>query len=117
MTSSRVLVRNSADTKQVGNATQKENLRVEQRVNDLLSVMEEGFGRRFVRWLIVEVAGRDRSTYLSGPTGRDSDKDFLEGSRNVGLQLLAEIQDVCPELWLQAEKEHYETLQREGLTK
>ena len=113
----RSLVRNSADPEQVKNASLKEQTRGERETNDLKSLMGTAHGRRFIRRVIAEIAGRDRSTYLTGPTGRDSDKDFLEGARNVGLQLLAEVRDVCPEQWLLAEKEHYETLRMEGLEK
>ena len=114
---SRTLVQNSADPKQVKAAEQKEKIREEQTVNDLRTLMNTAHGRRFIRRLIVDVCGRDRSTYINGPTGRDSDKDFLEGGRNIGLQVLAEVREACPEQWLLTEKEHYETLRMEGLEK
>lgn len=113
----RSLVRNSADPEQVHAAAQKEQIRGERERNDLVALMGTAYGRRYIRRLVVEIAGRDRSTYLNGPTGRDSDRDFLEGGRNVGLQVLAEVQDACPEQWLLAEREHHESLRMEGLEK
>lgn len=109
------LVANSADNKQVKRAADKETLRRERETNDLKSLLETVHGRRFLRRMIVEVAGIYRSSYLGGPTGRGSDPAFLEGQRNVGLQLLAEVQTVNADLWLLAEREHNETLQAEGL--
>lgn len=113
----KAFVHNSADAKQVETAAQKEKLRREREVNDLKALMGTPHGRRFIRRQIVDIAGVYRSTYLYGPTGRDSDKDFLEGARNVGLQLLSEVQEHCPELWLLAEKEHNDQLRLEGLGK
>ena len=110
-------MRNSADPEQVAIATQKETLRGERERNDLITLMGTVYGRRYVRRLVVDLAGRDRSTYLNGPTGRDSDKDFLEGARNIGLQVLAEVMEACPEQWFIAEKEHHESRRMEGLEK
>lgn len=113
----RTLVRNSADPDQVNTATQKEQLRGERERNDLIALMSTAYGRRYIRRVVVDLAGRDRSTYLNGPTGRDSDKDFLEGARNLGLQVLAEVMDACPEQWFLAEKEHHDYRRMEGLEK
>lgn len=109
------LVRNSADPSQVENANRKEKMRGEQAVNDLRVVMGTPNGRRFMRRLIVETAGLYRSIYLNGPTGNASDPVFLEGMRNVGLQQFAEVCEHCPAEWAQAEKEHRDQRQTEGL--
>jgi len=114
---SRTLVQNSADPQQVKAAEQKEKLRGEQIVNDLRALMDTAHGRRFIHRLIVDIAGRDRSSYTNGLMGRDSDRDFLEGCRSVGLQILAEVKEACPERWLLAEKEYYDRLRMEGLEK
>lgn len=111
------LVKNSADEEQVRKAGDKEKLRAEREVNDLIAVMSTAHGRRHVRRQIVEVCGLYRSSYLGSPTGRGSDPVFLEGNRNVGLQLLAEVRQYCPDLWLLAEREHNEILEMEGLAK
>lgn len=111
------LVKNSADPKQIKAASQKETIRVEQIANDRKAVMSTPSGRRFVRRLIMEIAGKDRSTvYGDGLTGRGVDP-ILEGMRNVGLQVYAEVLDSCAEEWFLAEKEHRAQLQAEGLTK
>lgn len=112
----KTLVRNSADTKQVKAAGQKEELRGEREINDLKSIMSTVYGRRFVRRQIIEVAGLYRSSYLGSPTGRVSDPAFLEGMRNIALQQYAEVLEHCPEEWALAEKEHRETLRTEGRT-
>jgi hypothetical protein len=111
--SEKVATRNSADKEQVAAAGRKEEIRREREVNDLKSQMSTVYGRRYMRRLIVDIAGVDRSTYLGNLTGRDSDRDFLEGMRNMGLQLKAEVLEHCPDEWALAEKEHRQMLLQE----
>jgi hypothetical protein len=101
----RVVTQNSADESQVKAAGRKEELRREREVNDLKFILSTASGRRYMHRLIVEIAGLYRSSYLGAPTGRETDPAFLEGARNLGLQLFSEIRAHCPEEWALAEKE------------
>ena len=62
---------------------------------DFRWIMEHAQGRRFINRLL------DRTgVYRSSFTG-NSETFFREGARNVGLQLLAQINDLCPEKYPQ----------------
>ena len=65
------------------------------------AVMSTVEGRSIV-WSILVEAGVFRMSYVSGDPYATA---FNEGSRNHGNRILAEIQDVCPELYLQAMNE------------
>lgn len=110
---SRAAVRNAADPKQVRRAEIEERFRAERDAQDLNAILSTPPGRRFLRRLLVDIAGINRSTYTNGPTGKGSDPTFLEGMRNVGLMVLAEINAVSFEKWLLALAEHYEELKRQ----
>lgn len=89
------MTRNPLDIR--GNDQEQEAADLEQRlarereVNDLKSVMATPNGRRFV-WRLLEKTG----LYKSSMTG-NSQTFFLEGQRNIGLYLLAQINDHCLE--------------------
>lgn len=60
--------------------------------SDFLWLMQDKRGRRFV-WRLLDKAGVFRITYRP-----NSDEGvFLEGMRNIGLLLVADINEVCPE--------------------
>lgn len=61
---------------------------------DLRRVMSTASGRRFV-WGQLERAGVFRSSF----TG-NSETFFREGQRNIGLMLLADVNEFCPEQYL-----------------
>lgn len=67
----------------------EEKLAREQEVNDLKNVMSDKSGRRFV-WSLLEKTG----LYRSSMTG-NSQTFFLEGQRNIGLMLIAQINEHC----------------------
>lgn len=69
---------------------------------DVKVFMDSKRGRR-VMWQILEIAGLYRSSY----TG-NNDTFFREGMRNVGLVIVARIQEACPESFIQmlSEQKH-----------
>lgn len=71
-----------------------------QEADDLKTVMSTVQGRRFVMALL-DRTGLFRTSF----TGNASTY-FNEGRRDVGLRLLADINEQCPELYLTAQQEH-----------
>ena len=69
-------------------------------IEDLRWVMSDKRGRRVV-WRLLEIAGIYRLSY----TGDDRTA-FNEGQRNVGLKLLAEVNQHCPAEYMEMLKEH-----------
>lgn len=69
-------------------------------IEDLKWVMSDKRGRRFV-WSQLEVAGIYRLSY----TGDDR-TIFNEGRRSVGLKLLAEVDQHCPNEYMEMLKEN-----------
>jgi hypothetical protein len=67
---------------------------------DLLFVMDNERGRRFI-WRILESAGVFRSSFDESAALMA----FREGSRNIGLSLLAQITDTCPAQFLIMQEE------------
>lgn len=59
--------------------------------DDFRWLMQDKRGRRFV-WRLLETAGVFRTTFRTS-----SEMAFLEGQRNMGLVLIAEINELCPE--------------------
>ena len=59
--------------------------------DDFKWLMDDRRGRR-IMWRLLERTGVFRSSF----TG-NSETFFLEGQRNVGLMLMAQIHDACPE--------------------
>lgn len=88
------LVRNAANPKQVREAGRKVKDADAQFALDLMNVMDTPSGRRVVGWLL-DFTGVDQRSY----TG-NSDTYFREGSRNVGLRLIAELKSQMPKLYL-----------------
>ena len=60
-------------------------------VEDFKWLMGNKQGRRFV-WRMLEMCGVFRSTFRL-----NNEMAFLEGMRNVGLKLMADIHETCPE--------------------
>lgn len=69
-------------------------------VDDLRWMMSDKRGRR-VMWRLLETSGVYRSSF----TG-NSETFFREGQRNVGLKLLADIHEHCPDAFVLMLKEH-----------
>ena len=87
------LVQNAADPAQVRKAAVREQLANEQQALDLRSIMEQEGGRRYL-WRLLDTAGVFRTSF----TG-NSETFFREGMRNVGLIIMADLQDACPDLY------------------
>jgi len=75
-------------------------LQREQEVEDFKWLMAHKQGRRIV-WRLLGQAGVFRSTFRAS-----SEMAFLEGMRNMGLLLVNEIHEVCPEQYHVMVKEH-----------
>lgn len=84
-------------------AKRKRDVQRAQEVEDFRQLMQTARGRRFV-WRLLGITGVFRSSYRSGNGGLDM--AFLEGNRNVGLVLMAEIHSTCPELYAVMAKEN-----------
>lgn len=92
MKEKRALVKNAADAEQVANAKRVANSTKKSQINDLYDIMQAAQGKRFLANLLA-LCGIHKSSY----TG-DNMTFFLEGQRNVGLQLLSEMMDADPKL-------------------
>jgi len=93
-------IKNVADKEQVKAAESKELRKREQELKDLSDVLQTPYGRRFV-WRYLEKCGVYRSSY----TG-NSETFFREGERNIGLQLVTDIMDANPEMYLKLVREN-----------
>lgn len=81
-----------------GNAEQ-DKLEALAQSEDLKWLMADKRGRRFM-WRLLERTGIYRSSF----TG-NSETFFREGERNVGLAVMADLMDFCPERYAQMIKE------------
>lgn len=80
---------------------EQEELRVKlARQGDVMWLMSHKPGRRIV-WAWLDDAGVFRTSF----TG-NSETFFREGMRNMGLKLLNEIHEVCPDLYAKMAEEH-----------
>lgn len=91
---SKPLVKNAADESQVRNAEIKKKLIDDQIHNDLKYILDSEQGRRFV-WRILEMTGLFKSSFTGS-----SETYFLEGQRNIGLKLLAEVMNCDPQAYM-----------------
>jgi hypothetical protein len=81
----------------------------ENEVADIKWVMSSKKGRRLMwRWL--GISGVFRLSFDQNAMRMA----FNEGNRNLGLQLLTEVMDLCPEMFPVMEKEQREAPQRPG---
>jgi len=65
----------------------------ETELEDIRRLMAQPWGRR-IAWRLLSVTGVFRTSFTGNST-----TFFNEGQRNVGLQVLADIHEVCPELY------------------
>lgn len=91
----------ASNTKMVKNRKRREKRAAERKIADTKMVMSTKEGRRFVYGLLAD-CGVYKSTFTS-PNGLIL--AFNEGSRNVGLKLLAHLQESCLEEFHLAESE------------
>ncbi|ENW78219.1 hypothetical protein F909_03905 [Acinetobacter sp. ANC 3929] len=83
-------------------------LQREQEVKDIESILATDFGKRFLMRLI-ERAKLYEPTYANG--AQPTDFAFLEGRREFGLFLLAEITTVSTDAWLDMQKMRFKQIQ------
>lgn len=87
----RALVGNAADPEQVKEAEQKEKRGRDLELDDMATILSMPQGRRFI-WRYLEACGVFRTSF----TG-DNATFYNEGQRNVGLRLLADVNEAAPE--------------------
>lgn len=84
----------------------KARLNLQSELDDIKWLMGSRRGRRIV-WRLLERTGIFRSSF----TG-NSETFFREGMRNVGLMLMAQINEVCPEQYTTMVQEQRENANR-----
>ena len=88
------LVKNAADPEQVAAAKDKVESLNDRRLNDIREVLNTRRGRRFY-WRYLEICGVFKTSNADA-----SQIFFNEGMRNIGLQLLADVNEAAPEAYL-----------------
>ena len=96
------LVKNAADPEQVNKASQKVESKQDREKNDIRSVMNEVRGRRFF-WKYLSFCGIYKTSFAG-----QHEIFYNEGMRNVGLKLLADVNEACPDAYLLMLKENRE---------
>lgn len=91
---------NSADPDQVKQAEVKAKLETLNNTDSLYAIMQLKEGRNFVWWLLEE-AGVFRTSFTGNST-----TFFNEGQRNIGLKVMAILNEKCPDLYLKMLKEN-----------
>lgn len=92
-------VKNAANQEQVQQAEGKVRKTREGELLDMKWILSEPMGRRFL-WRYLDICGVFRSSFTGS-----SDTFFREGERNIGLKLLADINESHPEAYLLMMKE------------
>jgi hypothetical protein len=95
----KVAVKNAADESEVNKAREKEKFGRDAELADMQHVLNSIQGRRLL-WRYLETCG----IYKSSFTG-SSETFYLEGQRNIGLKLLADITEASPESYMLMMKE------------
>ena len=95
------LVSDASDEGQVRHAERKFKHSREVELNDLCFVLGSIQGRRFV-WRYLEECGVMRTSFNGELTHSTA---FAEGSRNVGLKMLADVNEALPSAYLQMVEE------------
>lgn len=85
---------NAADEDQVKGRKRKDRRIRERELADIKAIMSAVEGRRYM-WKLLDRAGIYRSSFTGNST-----TFFNEGQRNLGLSVLADINESCPELYL-----------------
>lgn len=94
------MIKNAASRTQIKEAGRKQRFSREQELEDVKFILGSLQGRRFV-WRYLEECGVFKTSF----TGT-SQTFFLEGERNVGLRLLADINEAQPEAYVTMMKEN-----------
>ena len=99
---------NAADPVSVKTRNRRERRSRARELDDLRWVMADPKGRRIV-WALLVKAGISRISFSSDAL----QMAFLEGSRNLGLMLQADVLEACADLYLLAMDEAKTTLKRD----
>lgn len=99
----KAFVKNAGDSRQVKDGKIKEEIRRDDELNDLRSILSNKEGRRFV-WGLLTQCGVFKVSYV----GNANDTIFNEGKRNIGLKLLQDVTTANPDLYLKMAKESEE---------
>lgn len=94
MAEKKALVKNAADPEQVQQAKEKAESLNDRRLNDVREVLNTVRGRRFY-WTLLEFCGVFKTSNAD-----EFQIFFNEGMRNVGLKLLADVNEAAPEAYL-----------------
>lgn len=89
------LVKNAANASQVNDADYKKRSAREKELDDVRVILNLKEGRRFV-WRYLSECGVFQTSF----TGQSNQTFFNEGSRNVGLKLLADVNEANPESYV-----------------
>lgn len=93
------MVQNAADQNQVREANLKVKYGREKELEDIKYILASPQGRRFV-WRYLEITGLFKTSFTGS-----SETFFLEGGRNIGLKILADVNEADPEGYLKMLKE------------
>lgn len=93
-------VKNAADPEQVKSAKMKERFAKEDDIKDLLWVLSDARGRRFVWGLLAP------TNELSFVSGKPDTTAFNEGCRNEANKLLSKVMDAKPEAYIEMMSEN-----------
>lgn len=94
------LVKNAADAEQVKEAKKRSKSEREQALDDLEAVCSTPHGRRTI-WRYLSLCGMFRTSYY----GDVNQALFLEGQRNIGLQIVADLNEADPSIYLKMMQE------------
>lgn len=90
----RAVTGNAADEEQVAKAGERSQFRAKQADNDLRTLMENEYGRRFMCRLLVSCG-----MWMDDFSESHAVMSRMSGRRSVGLQQMQDIGRVCPELY------------------
>tara|TARA_R110000868_G_scaffold317394_1_gene578215 strand:+ start:1371 stop:1670 length:300 start_codon:yes stop_codon:yes gene_type:complete len=92
----------SNNPEHVKKAEAKRQIETDAEVHDLRAIMESQLGRRFM-WRLLEQTGLYKTSFTGNST-----TFFNEGQRNIGLWLIAQVNENCLDEYTQMVKENRE---------
>lgn len=99
MNEDRATVKNAASARQVRRADLTDQIKGEQIDGDIAAILASREGRRFV-WRYLGICGVFQSSF-----GDQLHMAYMEGHRNVGLMLMADVMRVHPDAYVLMSKE------------
>jgi hypothetical protein len=96
------VVTNAADKAQVKDAKRKVQSARDAELQDFAQIMSTRVGRRFM-WRMLGITRFQESSFTGNST-----TFFNEGQRNIGLMLWADLNEACPERYLEMLQESKE---------